>query len=234
VVKLPNSESATRELLVEAEILTKIAQYLRHPNLIALTSVDKYVIEWAGKQEDRWFLVLQFGGMNLRGRLGRLGLRQDEYVYLNGAPLPLEDVFHIAIQASDGLRALHEFEESPGQHIIHRDIKPENILIDEHGTVRLADFGISKIVERLTQSVTAAGTAPYLAPEYSRGRLHACSDIYSLGIVLYEMATGKFPFRPDRGRPRSPEAKQAPGGVRSPGRGLEAEPGQSRRPSHTG
>lgn len=196
VVKLPNSESATRELLVEAEILTKISQYLRHRNLIELTSVDKYRIQWNGKKEDRWFLVLQFGGQNLRGRLGKLGLKHDKtYAYLQGRPLALEHVIDIGIQVTEGLRALHEFEESPGQHIIHRDIKPENILIDDDGVARLADFGISKIVERITQSVTAAGTPPYLAPEYSRGRLHAGSDIYSLGIVLYEMATGTFPFR---------------------------------------
>ena len=195
VIKLPNSETATRELLVEAEILTKISQYLRHPNLIQLLSVDKYVIQWDGKRDDRWFLVLQFGGENLRGRLGRLGLRGQEYIYRDGRPLAVEDVLRIAVQVSDGLRALHEFEEAPGQHVVHRDIKPENILIDNQQVIRLTDFGISKVVERLTQSVTAAGTPPYLAPEYSRGRLHACSDIYSLGIVLYEMATGRFPFR---------------------------------------
>ena len=195
VIKLPNSQSATRELLVEAKILTKIAEYLRHPNLVSLHSVDKYVIEWDGKREDRWFLVLQYGGNNLRSRLGRLGLRDNQYVYLDGEPLSVEETLDLAIQITDGLRALHEFEESPGQHIIHRDIKPENILLDAEGTARLTDFGISKIVERVTQSVTAAGTPPYLAPEYSRGRLHACSDIYSLGIVLYEMATGRFPFR---------------------------------------
>src|SRR5438552_1860889 len=133
VVKLPNREAATRELLAEAEILTKISQYLRHPNLIELGSVDRYVIDWNGSKEERWFIVLQFGGDNLRKRLGRLGLRRaaggDEYSYRNGAPLPVEDVLQIALQVTDGLRALHDFEESPGQHIIHRDIKPENILI---------------------------------------------------------------------------------------------------------
>ena len=200
VIKIPNSESATRELLVEAEILTKISQYLRHPNLIQLLSVDKYVIQWNDKREDRWFLVLQFGGTNLRSRLGRLGMRDQEFVYRDGSILPMEETLNMAMQMADGLRALHEFEESPGQHIIHRDIKPENILVDPQGNVRLADFGISKVVERLTQSVTAAGTPPYLAPEYSRGRLHACSDIYSLGIVLYEMATGCFPFRTHQDR----------------------------------
>jgi serine/threonine protein kinase len=143
VIKLPNSEPATRELLVEADILTKISQYVRHPNLVELHSVDKYVIQWAGNREDRWFLVLAFGGTNLRSRLGRLGMREQEFVYLQGVPLPVDQVLHIAIQVTDGLRALHEFEEAPGQHIIHRDIKPENILIDDQGVVRLADFGIS-------------------------------------------------------------------------------------------
>jgi serine/threonine protein kinase len=198
VVKLPNREEATRELRAEAEILAKIAQYLRHPNLIALGSVERHVIEWHGKKEDRWFIVLEYGGSSLRKRLGRLGLRcrgdKEEYVYQGGAPLSVDEVLHIGMQAADGLRALHDFEEAPGQHIIHRDIKPENILIDKQGTVRLADFGISKVVERLTQSIAVGGTAAYLAPEYSRGRITAVSDIYSLGIVLYEMATGRFPF----------------------------------------
>lgn len=199
VVKLPNQEATTRELLVEAEILSKIAEFLRHPNLIALGSVDRYIIDWNGRKEDRWFIVLQYGGDNLRRRLGRIGLRsrpgqEDEYVYRDGVALTVDEVLHIATQAADGLRALHDFEERPGEHIIHRDIKPENILIDADGVVRITDFGISKVVERLTQSITVAGTPPYLAPEYSRGRLTAASDIYSLGIVLYEMATGRFPF----------------------------------------
>jgi serine/threonine protein kinase len=200
VVKLPNREDATRELLVEAKILTKIARYLRHPNLIALGSVERYVIKWNGKEEERYFVVLQYGGKDLRKRLGKLGIqrpegRKEEYVYVGGQPLPVEEVLQLGIQVSDGLRALHEFEEAPGLHIVHRDIKPENILVDDQGVARLTDFGISKVVERLTQSVTVAGTLPYLAPEYSLGRITAASDIYSLGIVLYEMATGRFPFR---------------------------------------
>lgn len=199
VVKLPNREDATRELLIEAKILTKISRYLHHPNLIALGSVERYIIDWNGRKEDRYFVVLEYGGKDLRKRLGRLGVRKDgpkdEYVYVGGAPLPLDDVLRIGIQITDGLRALHDFEEAPGLHIVHRDIKPENILVDEQGTARLTDFGISKVVERLTQTVTVAGTLPYLAPEYVLGRITSSSDIYSLGIVLYEMATGRFPFR---------------------------------------
>lgn len=199
VIKLPNRDDATRELLSEGEILSKIRLYLRHPNLIQLFAVERYVITWNGQKEDRYFVVMEFGGKDLRKRLGHLGIRRaepkDEYVYTNGAPLPVDEVLHLGIQITEGLRALHDFEEAPGTHIIHRDIKPENILVDDKGVARLADFGISKVVERLTQNVTVMGTLPYLAPEYSFGRITAASDIYSLGIVLYEMATGRFPFR---------------------------------------
>lgn len=199
VIKLPNREDANRELLAEAEILTKISEYVRHPNLIELKSVERYVIDWQGRKEERWFLVLAYGGTSLRDKLGRLGMKSDglEYVYTGGKPLALDEVMRIATHTAEGLKALHQFqvEEAPGQHIIHRDIKPENILIDAAGTARLADFGISRVVERLTQSITVMGTPPYLPPEYARGSMHAMSDIYALGIVLYEMATGKFPFR---------------------------------------
>ncbi len=199
VIKLPNRDDATRELLSEGEILSKIRLFLRHPNLVQLFAVERYVITWNNQKEDRYFVVMEFGGKDLRKRLGHLGIRRgepkDEYVYTNGRPLPVDEVLHLGLQITDGLRALHDFEESPGTHIIHRDIKPENILVDDKGVARLTDFGISKVVERLTQNVTVAGTLPYLAPEYSFGRITSASDIYSLGIVLYEMATGCFPFR---------------------------------------
>src|SRR4051794_8121338 len=172
VVKLPNREEATRELLVEAKILTKIARHLNHPNLIHLESVERYVIEWNQKKEERYFVVLEYGGKDLRKRLGSLGIRrgdnnQEEYCYHGGKPLPLDELLALALQVADGLRALHDFEEAPGLHIVHRDIKPENILVDDRGVARVTDFGISKIVERLTQTITVAGTLPYLAPEYS-------------------------------------------------------------------
>lgn len=200
VVKLPNREEATRELKEEAKILNKISRHLKHPNLVRLESVERYLIDWNGNREERYFVVLEYGGSDLRKRLGRIGVRrgannQEEYAYYGGQPLALDELLHLAIQIAGGLRALHEFEETPGLHVVHRDIKPENILVDERGTARITDFGISKVVERLTQTITVAGTLPYLAPEYSMGRITAASDIYSLGIVLYEMATGTFPFR---------------------------------------
>jgi serine/threonine protein kinase len=214
VAKLPNRAETTQELREEAKILLKIKQYLKDRNLIEIYAVERYVIDWGGRQEERWFIVLEYGGSDLRSRLGRLGVlarpgAEDEYVYRGGAPLPIDDVLDIGLQATRGLRALHDFEESPGQRIVHRDIKPENLLIDDKGTVRLTDFGISKIVDRLSQSMTVAGTQPYIDPECVRGKLTSASDMYSLGIVLYEMATGRFPFSTYRERflkmPEPPE-----------------------------
>lgn len=198
VAKLPNSQAATFELRNEAEILAKIRE-LEHPNLVQLRDVEKCQVTWHGDTDERLFIVLQYGGKNLRSRLGKLGVRRtkegDEYVYLGGNSMGLDEFFHIAIQVADGLRALHEFELEPGEHIVHRDIKPENILIDKDARVRITDFGISRVVERLTQSFTVGGTPPYLAPEYLRGRINASCDIYSFGIILYEMVTGSYPFK---------------------------------------
>jgi serine/threonine protein kinase len=198
VAKLPNSLAATAELRNEAEILAKIRE-LEHPNLVKLRDVEKCQLNWQGSVEERLFLVLQYGGVNLRTKLGKLGIRRakggDEFTYHGGKPLPLDEWFHIALQVADGLRALHEFELQPGEHIVHRDIKPENILLDKEGRIRITDFGISRVIERLTQSFTVGGTPPYLAPEYLRGRINASCDVYSFGIVLYEMATGAYPFQ---------------------------------------
>jgi serine/threonine protein kinase len=197
VAKLPNSQAATTELRNEAEILARIRE-LEHPNLVQLRDVEKCSLTWHGSVEERLFLVLQYGGVNLRSRLGKLGIRRgrqgDEYTYTGGQPLPLDEWFQISEQVAAGLQAMHEYELEPGEHIVHRDIKPENILIDKDGRVRITDFGISRVVERLTQSFTVGGTPPYLAPEYLRGRINASCDVYSFGIILYEMATGRYPF----------------------------------------
>lgn len=198
VIKLPKSEEATKELEDEGHILVRI-QDLSHPNLIRLYSKECLLVKWNDREEERSFIVLEYGGDNLRSRLGKLGMRrvngEDEYVYQNGKAMDVEEVFRLGLQLADGLRALHEFEVSKGEHIVHRDIKPENILIDNKGQARITDFGISRVVERLTQAITAGGTPPYIAPEFTRGRISATSDVYSLGVVLYEMATGRFPFQ---------------------------------------
>ncbi len=112
---------------------------------------------------------------------------------LQGEPLPLTQIGRIVSQVASALDYAHS------QGVVHRDVKPSNILIDRHGNCLLTDFGIAKIVEgtvAFTQTGGIIGTPTYMSPEQIRGDiLDGRSDVYSLGVVLYEMATGRAPFR---------------------------------------
>jgi serine/threonine protein kinase/tetratricopeptide (TPR) repeat protein len=112
---------------------------------------------------------------------------------LKGEPLPLTQIGQIVGQVASALDYAHS------QGVVHRDVKPSNILIDRHGNCLLTDFGIAKIVEgtvAFTQTGGIIGTPTYMSPEQIRGDiLDGRSDVYSLGVVLYEMATGRAPFR---------------------------------------
>lgn len=115
--------------------------------------------------------------------------------WMNDNPLPaLEDVRNIVQQIAAGLRAFHRLE------MIHQDLKPENIMIDDHGTVKIIDFGSTKIagIEEISTPLNRQnmlGTRNYTAPEYLQGYVgNNVSDIYSLGVVAYEMLTGKLPY----------------------------------------
>ena len=109
-----------------------------------------------------------------------------------GEPLPFDQIRNITVQVGDALDYAHS------RGIVHRDIKPSNILIDERGNCLLADFGIAKMVEgtaQFTQTGGIIGTPAYMSPEQGLGtRLDGRSDIYSLGVILYEMATGHPPY----------------------------------------
>lgn len=116
-----------------------------------------------------------------------------EYIQEKG-PLPVEEAAEIAIQICDGLSMAHD------NHIVHRDIKPHNILLGFNGRCKVTDFGIARAASSstITQTGSVMGSVHYFSPEQARGGvITEKSDIYSLGIVLYEMLTGKLPFDGD-------------------------------------
>jgi len=145
-------------------------QQIHHPNVIEVYEV--------GSEGDRHYYAMEY----LERTLADL---------LRGGPLAPVKAIQIARQVAEGLAAAH------ASNIFHRDIKPENILFAEDGTVKVSDFGIAKVAEatRMTQTGTIVGTPAYMAPEQAEGpNVDARADIYSLGVVLYEMTTGRVPF----------------------------------------
>jgi len=144
---------------------------LSHPNLVTL--IDR------GSTETDDYLVFEY----IEGRSLKEIIRE--------GPLSFEDAGRIAGQVAEGLSAAHV------RGIIHRDIKPQNILIDRTGTAKVTDFGIAIGPDwtRVTRAGSVIGSARYMSPEQIRGRpVSPRSDIYSLGVVMYEMLTGRPPF----------------------------------------
>ncbi|MFC3573591.1 serine/threonine-protein kinase [Streptomyces yaanensis] len=150
---------------------------LHHPHVVG-------VIDF-GEHEGRLFLVMEFVDGDSLAR-----------VLSDDGPLPAERVAHIATQAAAGLAVAHE------QGIVHRDIKPGNLLVDANDNVKIGDFGIARFMDDPSGALTATGqivgTSLYIAPERALGKpAGPASDVYSLGCVLYQLLTGRPPFRAD-------------------------------------
>jgi eukaryotic-like serine/threonine-protein kinase len=145
---------------------------LAHPRIVT-------VYGW-GQDGLRQFIAMEYvGGGTLRERLQREG------------PLPEAEALRVAGEVADALVYAHE------RHVVHRDIKPHNILVTEDGHVKVADFGIALTLDGTahTRTGTVMGSAPYVSPEQVRGETAGpASDLYALGIVLYEMLAGRPPF----------------------------------------
>ncbi|MDF2499920.1 MAG: prkC [Anaerosporomusa subterranea] len=148
------------------------AARLSHPNIVNIYDV--------GKDQDVDYIVMEYvSGETLKQRIQRLG------------PLPTEMVAFIAIEIAEALENAHQ------NKIIHCDIKPHNILITRTGRVKVTDFGIARAATSatMTQTGTILGSVHYFSPEQAKGvMITAKSDIYSLGVVMYEMLTGNVPF----------------------------------------
>jgi eukaryotic-like serine/threonine-protein kinase len=145
---------------------------LSHPNVVSV--ID------AGEDGGHPYIVFEYiEGETLKRRIERLG------------KLPLDESAAYAIEVGRGVATAH------ARNIVHRDVKPQNVLIDPEGRAKVTDFGIARSLEKdgLTATGRVLGTTDYVAPEQAMGRpIDSRSDIYSLGVLLYEMLTGEVPF----------------------------------------
>jgi serine/threonine protein kinase len=163
----------------------KLAAQLNHPNLVQIFDF--------GEAEGSYFIAMEYiDGPNLRLLVGRS--REAE------TPIPFSLAARIVSQAAEGLAYAHDFRShltNEPLHLIHRDVSPDNILLSRSGAVKLVDFGIAKArgQSHHTQVGTVKGKVAYMAPEQLRGEpLDRRVDLYALGVVLYELCTGRMPF----------------------------------------
>ncbi len=151
----------------------KAASALDHPNICTVYEIDETA-------DGQMFIVMgYYDGLSLSRKIER-------------GRLDVEEAVTIAIQIAEGLQAAHE------SGIVHRDIKSSNIIVTEKGQAKILDFGLAykSGLSKLTKTGSTVGTAAYMSPEQARGeKLDHRTDLWSLGVVLYEMVTGKIPFR---------------------------------------
>ena len=151
------------------------ASALDHPNVCTIHEINE-------TEDDQLFIAMAcYVGETLKERIAR-------------GPLPLDEAIDLAQQVTQGLAQAH------GQGIIHRDIKPANIFRTTDGLVKVVDFGLAKLAgqTRMTKTGSTMGTVAYMSPQQARGEtVDARSDLFSLGVVLYELVTGHLPFQGD-------------------------------------
>ena len=176
-VKILRDEFTTdQEFIKRFEVEAQAAASITHPNIVSVYDV--------GKEGNLYYIVMEL----IQGKTLKEIIVEEE------GPLPWKWSINIAIQIASALEVAHK------NNIVHRDIKPHNIIITEDGVAKVTDFGIAKAVSNSTITAfgTTIGSVHYFSPEHARGGYtDAKSDLYSLGVVMYEMLTGKVPFDAD-------------------------------------
>ncbi len=176
-VKILRDEFTTDEEFIKRfEVEAQAAASITHPNIVSVYDV--------GRDGDLYYIVMEL----IQGKTLKEIIIEEE------GPLPWKWSVNIAIQIASALEVAHK------KNIVHRDIKPHNIIITEDGVAKVTDFGIAKAVSNSTMTAfgTTIGSVHYFSPEHARGGYtDAKSDLYSLGVVMYEMLTGKVPFDAD-------------------------------------
>src|SRR5262252_4586399 len=153
------------ELLREPRLLAS----LNHPNIVSILTAEK--------QENVFFIVMEFvPGETL------------EAIIVRDGALDLARALDYTCQICNAVEHAHR------QNVLHRDLRPSNVLVTEKGLVKVADFGTSRFLEIAAHGTTVIGSPPYMAPEQFHGKAVFASDIYSLGVTMYQMLTGDLPY----------------------------------------
>ncbi len=167
-LKVPHRQNQSLEALVaEAKLMAPLS----HPNIVSVLTAEK-----AG-EESLFFIVMEYvEGESLAERLTRDGQLEEAQAVL------------WSVQITDAVRYAHS------KNILHRDLRPSNVLLTLDGAAKVVDFSISRLLERDPYASTRIGSPPYMAPEHFQGRATFASDLYSIGVMMYEMVTGVLPF----------------------------------------